>query len=315
VTEGAPAFTLTVQGAYFTPTSTVLWNNGTLATAFASTAQVTATVPANLVAAAGSVSITVSNPGRLISKALSFAITAAPAPVQALPTVASGGVVNAFSALTAIAPGALVSIYGTNLAPGEARAGATPLPRLLNGTSVNINGMPVPLLFVSATQINAQVPFEIAAGTATMVVRTGTSESAAAKADVRLVAPGILAPGGGGHALAVNYPGGALNSLQNPVHPGEYVVVYLTGQGMVDPPVPSGGQSPAEPLSLPVAAVQAKLGGKPAEVAFAGLAPGFVGLLQVNLLVPDVPAGEQSLEVTIGDVQANIAALWIAANR
>jgi uncharacterized protein (TIGR03437 family) len=50
-------------------------------------------------------------------------------------------------------------------------------------------------------------------------------------------------------------------------------------------------------------------------VAFAGLAPGFVGLLQVNLLVPDVPGGEQSLEVTVGDVQANTAALWVAANR
>ena len=68
-------------------------------------------------------------------------------------------------------------------------------------------------------------------------------------------------------------------------------------------------------LSLPLAAVRAKLGGKPAEVAFAGLAPGFVGLLQVNLLVPDVPGGEQALEVTVGDVQANPAVLWVAANR
>ena len=148
-----------------------------------------------------------------------------------------------------------------------------------------------------------------------MVVRTGALESAAAKVEVTAVAPGILAPGGGGHALAVNYPGGALNSLQNPVHPGEYVVVYLTGQGQVDRPVASGAQSPAEPLSLSVAAVRARLGGTPAEVAFAGLAPGFVGLLQVNLLVPDVPGGEQSLEVTVGDVQANTAALWVAANR
>ena len=82
VTEGAAGFTLTVQGAYFTPTSTVMWNNSALATTFASTAQVTAAVPANLVAAAGSVSITVSNPGRLISKALSFVITSAPPPVR-----------------------------------------------------------------------------------------------------------------------------------------------------------------------------------------------------------------------------------------
>ena len=135
------------------------------------------------------------------------------------------------------------------------------------------------------------------------------------RAEIRGGRTGDSGADGDGHALAVNYPGGALNSLQNPVHPGEYVVVYLTGQGPVDPPVASGAQSPAEPLSLPVAAVRAQLGGKPAEVAFAGLAPGFVGLLQVNLLVPDVPGGEQSLEVTVGDVQANSAVLWVAANR
>jgi adhesin/invasin len=293
----------------------VLWNNSALATTFGSTAQLTAAVPANLVAAAGNVSITVSNPGRLLSKTVTFVVAAAPAPVLAVPAVASGGVVNAFSSLAPLAPGALISIYGSNLATGEGRAGAAPLPKSLNGTSVTINGMPAPLLFVSATQINAQMPFEIGAGTAVVVVRRGTLESAAATVDARALAPGILAPGGGSHALAVNYPGGALNSLQNPVHPGEYVVVYLTGQGLVDPPVASGAESPADPLSLPVAAVRAQLGGKPAEVAFAGLGPGFVGLLQINLLVPDVPGGELSLQVSVGDVQANPAALWVAANR
>ena len=85
----------------------------------------------------------------------------------------------------------------------------------------------------------------------------------------------------------MNYPGGTLNAPQNPVHPGEYVVVYLTGQGIVDL---RGGErggiagGPACPCRWPRCAH--KLGGKPVEVAFAGLAPGFVGLLQVNLLMP-----------------------------
>ena len=315
VTEGAPAFTLTVNGAYFAPASTVLWNRSALTTAFVSTAQVTAAVPANLLAAAGNVSITVSNPGGLISKAVSFVIATAQPPPLPVPAVTSGGVVNAFSSLPSIAPGTLISIYGTNLSAADGRATATPLPASLNGTSVRINGMAAPLLFVSATQINAQAPFETALGTATVVVQSGALESAAVKVDVRPTAPGILALGGGSHALAVNYPGGVLNAAQNPVHPGEYVVVYLTGQGLVDRPVANGAEAPANPLSLPLAAVWAKLGGTPAQVDFAGLAPGFAGLLQVNLLVPDVPGGEQALEVTVGDVAANPTLLWVTANR
>jgi adhesin/invasin len=119
----------------------------------------------------------------------------------------------------------------------------------------------------------------------------------------------------GSHALAVNYPGGALNTPQNPVHPGEYVVVYLTGQGLVDQTVPSGAEAPADPFALPLAPVFAKLGGKAAEIAFAGLAPGFVGLLQINLVVPDIAGGEQALEVTVGDVPANTTVLSVALNR
>jgi hypothetical protein len=158
VTAGAPAFRLSVNGAYFTPGSTVLWNGGALPTTFESTAQVTAAVPANLVTAEGSASIAVCNPGGLVSLAVGFAITAAPPPPPAGPAIASGGVGNAFSPSGAIAPGALISIYGTNLAAGEGRAPATPLPASLNGTRVSINGMAAPLLFVSATQINAQTP-------------------------------------------------------------------------------------------------------------------------------------------------------------
>ena len=315
VTEGAAAFTLTVNGAYFTPASTVLWNRSALATTFVSTARVTAVVPANLVAAAGNVSITVSNPGGLISQAASFVVAAAPPPALPAPAVTSGGVVNAFSSLPSIAPGTLISIYGTNLAAADGRSTATPLPTSLNGTSVSINGIPASLLFVSATQINAQAPFETPLGTAALVVQNGALKSASVKVDVRAAAPGILALPGGSHALAVNYPGGALNASQNPVHPGEYAVVYLTGQGLVDRPVASGAEAPASPLSLPLAAVRAKLGGIPAEVAFAGLAPGFVGLLQVNLLVPDIPGGEQALEVTVGGAAANPTVLSVAANR
>jgi adhesin/invasin len=199
------------------------------------------------------------------------------------------------------------------LATGEARAQGTPLPLALNGTSVTINGVAVPLLSVSARQINAQAPVELAPGKVAAVVLGGSTDSVAAPVDVAAVAPGILATADG-HTLAVNYPGATLNSASNPAHPGEYVVVYLTGQGKLDQPVASGNESPAEPLALPLAPVLAKLGGTPAAVAFAGMAPGFVGLLQVNLLVPDVPAGEQALAITVGGAAANPTTLWVAPN-
>jgi uncharacterized protein (TIGR03437 family) len=314
VTAGAPAFTLTVNGAYFTPASTVVWNRSALATTYASTVQLTAAVPANLLTAAGNASITVSNPGGLISQAVGFVVAAAPPPAPPAPAVTPGGVVNAFSSSPSIAPGTLISIYGTNLAAGDGHATATPLSNTLNGVSVSINGAPAPLLFVSATQINAQAPFETALGTASVVVQNDMLQSSPAKVDVKASAPGILALAGGNHALAVNYPGGALNGSQNPVHAGEYVTLYLTGQGLVDHTVANGAESPADPPSLPLAAVRAKLGGKPAEVTFAGLAPGFVGLLQVNLLVPDIAAGEQTLEVTLGDAAANATVLSVGTN-
>jgi uncharacterized protein (TIGR03437 family) len=212
-------------------------------------------------------------------------------------------------------PGGLISIFGTNLAAGDARATVTPLPTSLNGTSVRINGTAAPLLFVSATQINVQAPLGTPLGTAVVVVRNGALESAPVKVDVKAAAPGMLALGAGSHALAVNYPGGELNSPQDPVHPGEYVVVYLTGQGMVDRPVADGAESPANPLSLPLAAVRAKVAGKAADVAFAGLAPGLVGVLQVNLLIPEIAGGEQALEVTVGDVAANATVVSVAEYR
>src|SRR5258708_22571229 len=111
--------------------------------------------------------------------------------------------------------------------------------------------------------------FETALGRATVVVQNGALQSPPVKVDVKASAPGILMLAGGSHALAVNYPCGALNAPQNPAHAGEYVTLYLTGQGLVVHAVASGAESPADPPSLPLAAVRAKPGG-------------------VNLLMPDI---------------------------
>jgi len=102
------------------------------------------------------------------------------------------------------------------------------------------------------------------------------------------------------------------NSPANPAHGGTYLVTYLTGAGALDRALASGAFAPLDVLIRPRAPVAATIAGKPATVQFAGLAPGFVGLVQVNLLVPDGLSGEQPLVVTVGNTPSNSALVSVA---
>jgi uncharacterized protein (TIGR03437 family) len=303
---GGPGFTLVVEGSGFLAGAIVQWNGVRLATTLVSDTQLTASVAATQIAALGSVGIAVAVPGG-ISNTVAFVIRL-PSPSTATP-----GVVNAVSGLPSIAPGSLISIYGVDLATGSGAAGSIPLPTSLNGTSVTINGVLAPLLFASATQINAQVPFETPVGKATLAVVVAGQKSAGVTFSLTATGPGVLMQPQSNHVIAQNYPDWSLNSPENAAHPGQYVTVYLTGQGLLDNPVANGAAAPAKPLSKALAAAQAKIGGSAAEIQFLGLAPGLVGISQMNLLVPDVGAGEQPLEVNIGGVAANTSILSIQA--
>jgi adhesin/invasin len=212
-----------------------------------------------------------------------------------------------------IAPGSLITIYGSNLASGSGVGSTTPLPTELFGASVTINGTPVPLLFASSGQINAQVPFEIPAGPATLVVRSGREMSAPKPFDVRAAAPGVFTLEGGKHAVALSALDWGLNSESHPASPGQYIVLYLTGQGMVDGGV-TGMPAEARGFSPPRGGIEARIGGRAAIVVYGGLAPGFVGLYQVNLLAPEVAPGEQMLEILIDGVAANPTVVSIGPN-
>ena len=161
-----------------------------------------------------------------------------------------------------------------------------------------INATPIPLVFASPGQINAQVPYKIAPGKATLTIQAGDLQSAAVPFDVQPVAPGVL-------PVISNAADGSVNSSAKPARPGEYVTVWVTGQGPVDPPVDTGAAAPSDPLSLPLARVQAQIGGTNADVLFAGMAPGMAGVMQVNLKVPPIPAGDQPLLLTVGGIPAN----------
>jgi uncharacterized protein (TIGR03437 family) len=298
-TAGGPSFTLTVNGSGFSSGAAIVWNGSALPTAVAGATQLTAVVPANWIAAAGSVSVTVINSDGTNSAPAAFSIT----PI--LPVTGKAWIVNAASSLPSIAPGSLISIYGANLATATTQAVAPPFPSTLGGSWVTINGTNVPLLFVSPGQVNAQVPYETKPGTATLVVQSNGLLSAPVDFTVTPTGPGVMIVAPANHALVWNIEEASLNSAQTPTKPGEYITAYVIGQGLVDNPVATGAAAPSSPYSLPLAAVQATIGGQPAVIQFAGLAPGYVGLMQLNLQVPDVPAGELALEVTIGGVAAN----------
>src|SRR5271166_4581928 len=154
-------------------------------------------------------------------------------------TVSPGGIVNAAGFQAPVAPGSIIAIFGTNLASVSESASTVPLPVTLGGASVLVNGtLAAPLFYVSAEQINAQLPFETPPGAATISV----NGSAPVSFPVAAFAPGILMYGNN-RAVATNQYY-RLNSPDHPAMAGGWITVYMTGQGAVNPPVASGAASP-----------------------------------------------------------------------
>ena len=183
-----------------------------------------------------------------------------------------------------IAPGEFVSLFGTGLAP-SLKAALPAYPLTLNSVTVLINGKQAPIQFVSATQINALVPYSTQGPTATIVVQNGTASSNTVTVPVAATAPGVFALDqsgtGAGAVLHANY---SVVNAANPALPGETVLVYLTGMGAVTPSVadgaiPGASNINATPLSVYVADVSVT-------PSYAGLAPGFPGLYQMNVMIP-----------------------------
>ena len=215
----------------------------------------------------------------------------------------------------AVTPGAIVSIFGANLA-GETQLAmtvplSTRLPDTAEGTSVTFNipgtSISAPLFFVSSAQINAQIPFGVPVGTGTVSVQVhrGDETSAAQPVQVADVSPGIFTVNqqGTGAGAILHADNFQAVSASAPARPGEFLLIFCTGLGPVDPPVPSGDIAPAEPLARTITTPLVNIGGMPAQVTFSGLAPGFVGLYQVNVQVAQgVVSGAQEIEIIINGV-------------
>lgn len=206
------------------------------------------------------------------------------------PTV--GGVSNGASFQPNISPGSLISIFGTNLAPETQVAASVPLPTILSGTGVTIGGILAPLYFVSATQINAQVPFELQQpygnGEKTLVVTTQAGTSSAFPLSIQPDAPAIFTTNSNGHGSPLLIDS-TFHFVDAP-SAGQTVFLYATGLGLTNPPVATGaGGSAQEPFSRLPYLPTVMVGERPAEVTFAGMAPGLVGVYQLNFVMPSQP--------------------------
>ncbi len=223
--------------------------------------------------------------------------------VCAQPTVA--GAFNAGDYSTDLAPGSYVAIFGTRFASSNAIASSLPLPVTLGGASVAVSGNPVPLLFVSPGQINAQLPYGIS-GTVNLTVTTtaGTSTSV----PVRIVpnAPKFYTSSQTGSGFIVaTHSNFSLVQRGSAATSGETVILYMNSMGNVTPPV-AAGAVPGDggrngDFNRLVTRPVVLLDTVPGNVTYAGLAPGFPGLYQVNFTTPyNDKIGDAAITVTDG---------------
>jgi uncharacterized protein (TIGR03437 family) len=385
--EGGNAFTLTVTGSGFMSSSKVEWNGTPLSTNYVSPNRLTASVPASLIASPGTATITVDNPGGMNSLPATFNVSVAPLPVsitslspaspvvsasaqtvvvtgtnfesglaaalaapsgattnfsgsqiqnlsatsfQISPVLASVGtyslqvknpdggmstsfpftvattprvnvtkVGNGASFAQSFAPGMLMTVFGTGLSSGAPETvTSAPLPLTSeSGTSVTINGMSAPLLYISAVQINFQLPYEAAVGDATLTVNSG-GQSGSINFTVAPAGPGIFIDSTNNH-IVPNESAAA----------GSTIGFFLTGAGEVTPPEATGHTPEQGTTPIPNLALTMTVGGIPVTPVYVGIPVWSVGVLQINFPVPSNLTGTQQVIVTIGGVSSPPALL------
>ena len=241
----------------------------------------------------------------------------------AAPSTVVSAVVNSASWIGGtVAPGELVTIGGSLLGPSTGISGGVDpvsgkLVTQLGGTTVTFNGVAAPLLYSSATQINAIVPYEIAGcSQVTVQVQFQSSTSAGTSFPCASAAPGIFtfSASGTGQAAAANQ-NGTFNGVSSPAPKGSYVTLYFTGGGQTNPAGVTGSITGTSVLKWLAQGVTVTVGGVPGTVAFDGDAPTFVdGVLQLNIqLSQDTPSGAAlPVVLTVGSIPSpNTATLAV----
>jgi len=238
---------------------------------------------------------------------------------SAAPFITSAGITSAASYISGITPGGLVTIFGINLSiglTGIASSDQTPWPTSLSGTEVSMDGVAVPITSLvklnGQEQVTVQAPFVLDARPivhVSVLTSAGVSDPVpvlVSRAHIGL----FLIDGINGAILR-----GANSSVVGPANPvakGEGIVIFATGLGATSNAPPAGVASPSNPLAETVLKPTVTIGGANAQVLFSGLSPGFVGLYQINAIVPEpISSGSLNLTVTMGASQSNVAKIQV----
>ncbi len=227
------------------------------------------------------------------STPLAVSVTSSGSGSTAAPAVKS--VTNGASFAQGFAPGAVLTIFGSNLAPVTQSASSVPLPLSVSGTEVLVNGVAAPLYYVSPGQLNVQIPYEVNVGSEAVVSINNNGQVTTQAFPVAAAAPGVFTNSSG---ALVPTPSAVI---------GQELAFYITGAGAVQPAI-ADGAAPASSTALadlpaPTANVTVTIGGANAPIDFIGIPWGLVGVTQINVTVPNgIAAGAQPVVVTAGGV-------------
>ena len=226
---------------------------------------------------------------------------------NAAPVLTAAGVVNGATFQSGpVAPGELISIFGSAIGPPTPALLTLTNPRLvansLQGLQVFFDGVPAPLLYASSGQVNAVVPYSIAGQSNTQLQLEYLGVlSNSVTLPVAATAPGVFSTTGSGQgqAAVLNARDGTVNSAFNPAARGDWVSIFATGAGLTTPSSVDGFVA-SVPLPVPNAPVSVTMGGLPCQIQFEGAAPGLVsGVLQINAQVPAGLAPNTAIPVQI----------------
>ncbi|HTW63611.1 MAG TPA: protease pro-enzyme activation domain-containing protein [Bryobacteraceae bacterium] len=229
-------------------------------------------------------------------------VTASGSGSSAAPAIS--GIGNGASFKQSFAPGGILSVFGSNLAPATQSASSVPLPDSVSGVEVLVNGIVAPLYYVSASQLNVQIPYETTADSPAELSVNNNGQVAKQSLQVAAAAPGIFT-----NSAGVLVPTAS-------AAPGQEIAFYITGAGAVTPAISDGAAPPSSTaladLPAPAQKVTVTIGGAQAAIDFAGIPWALVGVTQINVTVPDgIAAGAQPVVVTVGGIASPPATIMI----